>query len=158
MSNFFNKRNMLTVFHLGLRILIAFVFIYAAYSKIFDPLKFSNDVLGYRILPTKIVNIMAVYLPWLELYCALFILIGIFLNGSLLFIGGMLLMFIVALSSVVIRGIDISCGCFGDHSHGVGWPLIIQDSLLLIGVVLTFKNDLMTHSLVKQVFGKSKAV
>jgi len=50
----------------------------------------------------------------------------------------MLLVFIIALSSAIARGLDINCGCFsvGEEGHAVGVDLLIRDILMLIGIAI----------------------
>ena len=57
------------------------------------------------------------------------------LDGSAIIAAGMMTVFIIALSQAMIRGIDISCGCFKvtveNGGHQVGVRRIIEDFLFL---------------------------
>jgi len=69
------------------------------------------------------------------------LLTGIFWRGSALFLAGLLAFFIFAIFQAILRGIDISCGCFGKESHPVTYWLIAQDQLLFLAAVLPLWLD-----------------
>ena len=94
-----------------LRIGLGALFIYTGLSKIIHPEEFAQSVINYKILPLVSVNIFAVILPWLELITGLFLVLGLFTGGSALIIIILIVMFFGAISSALIRGIDITCGC-----------------------------------------------
>ena len=94
------------------RIILGVVFIYASYSKILDPISFSDNIHNYHITPTAIENLAALIIPWMELIVGVFLIIGVFLEGTISITIGMLIFFIIILSQAVFRGIDLHCGCF----------------------------------------------
>ena len=120
-------------FGLLIRLILGLVFIYASISKIINPLDFSIDIQNYRILPDSLTNLVAIILPWLELYCGLFIIFGILSRVSAAAIAFLMSVFIIALISALIRGLDINCGCFnpGDTADKVGIVKIIEDLFYL---------------------------
>lgn len=61
---------------LGLRLVLGAVFVWAAWHKIADPGGFARDIYNYRMLPEETINLMAIIMPWLELVCGIFIIIG----------------------------------------------------------------------------------
>ena len=65
------------------------------------------------------------------------IVIGIFVRGSALLIGVMLVVFIIALSSALVRGLDISCGCFTlEGGRKIAVTTLVEDILLLAGAAI----------------------
>jgi len=64
------------------RFILGSVFIYAAIDKIAHPQAFSEAVYKYQILPEFLLNLTAIILPWLELCIALFLILGIWLPGT----------------------------------------------------------------------------
>jgi hypothetical protein len=64
-------------------------------------------------------------------------------------IGVMLGVFIIAISSALVRGLDISCGCFSvEGGHGVAEDLLIRDILMFLGaaIVVFFGTSKLTVS------------
>ena len=128
-------------FLLALRLLLGVVFIYASIDKIAKPEGFAQAIYNYRMMPHVAINLMAIVMPWLELICGILIVIGIFVRGSALLIGFMLLVFVIAISFALVRGLDISCGCFRvEGGHALAADLLVRDVLMLIaaGLVVAF--------------------
>ena len=122
---------------LGIRLVLGAVFIYAALDKIAQPAEFARNIYNYRMLPDTFINFMALTLPWLEIICGVLIIVGVFTRGSAFLIGFMLLIFIVAISVALVRGLDISCGCFSQEAgHGVAVDLLIRDILMFLGALM----------------------
>jgi uncharacterized membrane protein YphA (DoxX/SURF4 family) len=122
---------------LAIRIVLGVVFIWAAVDKIAHPADFAQSIYNYRMLPEAVINFMALTLPWLEIICGGLIVAGIFIRGSAFLIGFMLLIFIIAISFALLRGLDISCGCFSaTGGHGVAVDLLIRDILMFAGSLI----------------------
>ncbi|MEE8149308.1 MAG: MauE/DoxX family redox-associated membrane protein, partial [candidate division Zixibacteria bacterium] len=86
------------------RIILAGIFIYAAYYKIVDPAAFGKSIWNYHILPAQTINIIAIVLPWLEVLAGIALLVGAYYRGAILWISIMLAFFITALASTIYRG------------------------------------------------------
>jgi uncharacterized membrane protein YphA (DoxX/SURF4 family) len=111
--------------------IIGVIFIYSGLEKIISTADFAASVQNYRIVPVELTNLVGIILPWLEFYCGLFLIIGIFKQASAAIIFTLLLIFIFILLSALIRGLDIECGCFGSGAN-VSWFRIIEDIILLL--------------------------
>jgi len=94
------------------RLLVGGVFIVASFYKIIDPGGFAKSIWYYHMVPGDLINLMALIMPWMELVCGIAVIAGLFYRGSIVLINVMMLVFIIALSSAVFRGINIDCGCF----------------------------------------------
>jgi uncharacterized membrane protein YphA (DoxX/SURF4 family) len=132
---------------LGIRLVLGFVFIYASIDKIANPAGFAEAIYNYRMLPHWTINFMALVMPWLELFCGVLIVAGPLFRGSAFMIGVMLVVFIIAISFALVRGLDISCGCFTtEGGHGVAVDLLIRDILMLAGasIVVFFGTSALT--------------
>ena len=92
--------------------------------------------MNYQILPQYGAYALAYLLPVLEMFAGLALLSRKFLPTSLLMISGMLLIFIVAIISAWLRGLDISCGCFGEGNSGEYFEVIVRDILLCMIIFL----------------------
>jgi uncharacterized membrane protein YphA (DoxX/SURF4 family) len=98
---------------------LAGIFLAAAVPKILDPSGFAADISHFVVLPDRLVNPLAIALPWMEAVAALALLSGFAAEGALLLINLLMAVFLAALAQAWIRGLDINCGCFG-HSEARG--------------------------------------
>ena|SRR6266404_2224326 len=121
-----------------LRLVIGATFIYAGVGKALSPIRFTSDIHNYRLLPWSMAVAFAFYLPWLEIVCGLALLSGRLYRAAVAILVGLIIIFIVASVSARIRGIDISCGCFGHLSNDLsfGWHLGLNIMLLVVLVAL----------------------
>ena len=121
------------------RIILAGIFILAAYYKIVDPAAFGTSIWYYHILPTQIINIIVLVLPWLEVLVGIALLVGAYFRGAVLWANIMLVVFITALASTIYRGLDIDCGCFKAAASATGpaWDQLYLDfGLLMLALYL----------------------
>jgi uncharacterized membrane protein YphA (DoxX/SURF4 family) len=95
------------------RIIVGGIFLLAGLAKISDPVRFLLTLREFQLFPKVIIRFLAVYLPWLEFILGLFIILGILYRTSSLMLACLNAVFTLAILSVIIRGIDIDCGCFG---------------------------------------------
>jgi len=99
---------------IGFRLFLGVVFVAAAVGKIAAPGPFAKNIYQYEILHPSTVNLLALYLPWVELLTGLALLAGLWKRGAALLTSGMLLMFLGGLGFNMARGRNIDCGCFGE--------------------------------------------
>jgi len=131
-------------FLLGLRLIVGGIFIWAAISKIADPLSFAQDVKNYRLVGQLLSFLTALFLPWIELITGIFLILGIFPRACALLLSLLLTFFIILVTITIIRGIDVECGCFGTFSRRTDFWLILEDLIwLIISLLLLFSpaND-----------------
>ena len=117
---------------LVLRIVIASVFIFAGSTKISQPGEFAYAIQSYQIIPSNLTNLLAVILPWLEIFCGLALILGFYVRGSAVILSGLTLVFIISISRVLISGLEINCGCYGDNSP-LSSRKLVEDILILLG-------------------------
>lgn len=123
------------------RLIAGGFFVYASLDKIIHPEAFAKIVHNYRILPGGLINIFAIVLPWVELFCGMALMLGTRVKGASAILSALLVVFIVAVISAMARGIKTDCGCFstsGDGARKVGMPLLIEDAALLFMVLLVW--------------------
>jgi len=136
------------------RVSLGILFIWASADKIFHPGAFAKIVNNYQILPGELVNIAAIILPWLELLCGLSLITGVFVRPSAAWLGLLLVVFTLAVSINLGRGININCGCFSTSSHArtLGVSLLLQDfgMLLLAAHVYYYNNRFLS---IRRFFG-----
>ena len=125
------------------RLIVGVTFIYASLDKIANPDEFARIVYNYKILPGYLINIFAITLPWLELLCGLFLIFGLFIEASSLLLTSLLFVFIIALSVNIVRGVDITCGCFttDPNARTIGAVNLLEDIVLfLMSLQILFYN------------------
>ena len=121
-----------------IRCLLGLVFVYASYDKILDPGKFARDIANYHIVPFGLENSIAIILPWLELLIGVGIILGIFLDGSVVLSGSFLILFICMIFQAMMRGFNIECGCGLKEGEMVGWSKILENIVFLGSSYIVF--------------------
>jgi Methylamine utilisation protein MauE len=122
-----------TNFVIAARVVLGAIFMYASFDKLANPQAFADIIGNYHVLPVQFVNPLAIFLPWLELLTGLFLIVGKWVEGSLLIYSALFVVFILALGQALIRGLDISCGCFSVNPSSTSdvWLRIIEDIAIL---------------------------
>ena len=92
------------------RLVLGGVFIYASLDKIANPAEFAKAIGNYHVLPFGLENLLALFLPWLELLTGILLIAGIMVDGATILIISMNIVFIFAISQALARGISIECG------------------------------------------------
>ncbi len=134
---------------LMLRLLLGAYFVYASLDKIAAPAAFAKTVYQWQVLGPVPANLLAVTLPWVEILAGGLLILGVWRKEAALVIALLLVVFLVAAGSVVVRGIDVeTCGCTSlakeepggawppAWTKGVGWYLITRDVLMLGAALL----------------------
>ena len=101
---------------LAARLYLGWVFVYACLHKIAHPHIFALDIATYDILPLGIINLVAITLPWVELFAGIMLIAGFRVRGAALAVAGMMVMFLVAIIIALDKGLDMSCGCFASQT------------------------------------------
>ena len=120
---------------------VAGIFIYAGALKAFDPVQFANDIDNYKMLPWPVSVALAFYLPWLEIFCALGLVFRFLYRGALLILSASIVVFTLATIAAKLRGLDITCGCFGHASQNWSFPAHLVTNLAILAglLALSFK-------------------
>ena len=105
--------------------MVAGVFVAAAVPKLMDPVTFAEDVANYDSRPEFSRPIIAAFIRVLELVAAAALLVPRLARGAVVVVLGLDLAFIALIGSVLVRGIDIRCGCFWsiatEEAEAIGW-------------------------------------
>jgi uncharacterized membrane protein YphA (DoxX/SURF4 family) len=113
-------KRLLTHPWLTIRVQIALgaIFVIAALPKIADPPSFAHMIYNYRLVPSSLINISALVMPWVELLAGLALILGVWKAAARNIVAIMLAVFIVAISINLFRDNAIDCGCFNVADRG----------------------------------------
>ena len=132
------------------RLVVGGIFLVSGLAKIADPVRFLLTLREFQLLPGALESFLAVYLPWLEFLLGLCVVLGVLHRTASLMIAGLNGFFIVAIGSVMARGIVVDCGCFGLLADVLHLPDLadgkaIVRNLVLIGMCLQiFRSEALT--------------
>jgi uncharacterized membrane protein YphA (DoxX/SURF4 family) len=129
---------------LAIEVALGVIFIAAAWPKIADPPAFAHMIYNYRMLPGGLVNLLALWLPWVELFAGLALVLGVFRRAAASIVALMLVAFIAAIGFNLLRGHAVDCGCFDVRAAGktpdqllsdMGWVLARDVGMLAMALV-----------------------
>jgi putative oxidoreductase len=110
---------------------VGLVFIAASLHKIAAAQEFGRVIENYRIVPWFAINFIALILPWVELFCGLLLVTGVFRPAASLIVLGLTAVFILSVGFNMIRGLEFDCGCFGSV-HTPPWRILVRDAGLFL--------------------------
>ena len=146
-----NKETILNYAIAITRIYLALVFILSGLDKINDLTTFSQSIENYKILPIFIVNIVAIFIPWLELVAGGFLLLGICIKENSTIILTLIVVFTLGIISAIMRNLDIDCGCQGTFDgQKVGFLKIIENIALIVIAYLSIRIPKQVLTFIKQ--------
>jgi uncharacterized membrane protein len=122
------------------RLIVGSVFIVAGVLKLLDPADFAQDIANFQAFPHQTWNLAAAIVPVAEILAGLAVLTGFKRRAGAIVLGSLTLAFIGLILSVIMRDIDLDCGCFGEATEAseVGWPLLLRDLALLVAIVAAY--------------------
>jgi len=154
MNAFLNKFSWHKGVQMTCMIALGLLFIFAGLSKLQDLSEFTKDINDYRMLPQDWAPYLAAWLPWLETFTGAAILFRPFRLTGIWLSCLLLAMFTFAVATALVRGVDISCGCFGkafEAYAGSASIVLLRDICLLVAsfglLRLIWKNELADSSL-----------
>lgn len=129
-------------FVLVLRLFLGSLFIFSASDKVLDPEKFAIAVRGYKLLPVALTNLFALVLAWSELLSGILLVLGIYTRQAAAALLLMLVMFIGAIATAIIRGLAVDCGCFSNEGGAqTGYLLIVRNLFLITACLIVMRFD-----------------
>jgi putative oxidoreductase len=127
-------------------LIVGGIFVYAGVIKALDPVQFANDIDNYKTLPWFISVRLAFYLPWLEIFCGVAVIFRFLYRGGLSILTTLIGVFIGATIAAKMRGLDITCGCFGHASQHWNFAQhMAVDLAIFAGLIVLFFANRQTH-------------
>lgn len=123
------------------RFVLGGLFLFAAFGKIQNPAEFAAAIRKFHVMPDAWSNLPAIALPWIEGLAAMLLITGPWRKGALLWLGGLLAVFEALFLWVMVMGLEVDCGCFGNLGiymsvlAGKVGPLSIVRNLALLAMV-----------------------
>jgi len=136
------------------RLILGGVLFAAGWLKIFTPAKSQMAVRAYEVLPIWLANFLGILLPWFEVGLGVLLILGIAVRLSAIAGGGLMVLFIAAISQAWGRGLSIDCGCFGgggtvDPGETKYLSEIVRDTGLALLALYLFRYPLTRFALEK---------
>lgn len=119
-----------------LQAVLSLFFLFAGLSKLSDPATFSLAIERYQLVGGALSWALALWIPWLECVTSVCIWFRRWRSASVLVLLGLMIAFQIGLASALVRGLDISCGCFGATFESGVLLSLIRNFFLLGGVAI----------------------
>jgi uncharacterized membrane protein YphA (DoxX/SURF4 family) len=129
------------------RIVVGAVWVVAGALKVGDPAQSVAAVRAYQLLPSGLVSPVGQLLPVVEIVVGLMLIAGLLTRAVAVVSALLNLAFIIGISSVWIRGINIDCGCFGgggavaDGTSKYPWELARDTALLVASLFVAWLSS-----------------
>jgi putative oxidoreductase len=123
---------------------LGFMFIMSSVPKIRQPYVFLGSVYGFEMVGPKMGVLVAMVLPWAELFAGVCLVGGVFVGGALLASVGMGVLFTFVLASALWRHLDISCGCFGTSLAGkISYVTLIRAVIITLFSTMVYAGTIL---------------
>ena len=136
-----NRDTVVNAAVLVLRVVIGAILVVAGAGKVGHAAEFAAQIAGFRLLPQAVIGPMAVELPFIEIAVGALLIAGLFTRVAAWIAVLMLAAFDGAIASAVVRGMTVSCGCFGPNDKTVTtWAEVARDAVfVLLAVVVALR-------------------
>jgi uncharacterized membrane protein YphA (DoxX/SURF4 family) len=116
--------------------IIGGIFLYAGVLKLLRPDALLVDIQSYQLVPYRLAYLASYYLPAMEIIAGAGMLHRWLRRESAFLLLALTAIFIFALTAAWLRGLDISCGCFGAAQAKAKYPILIgRDSFICVGII-----------------------
>jgi putative oxidoreductase len=125
---------------LAVRVVLGVILLYAGIAKSIDTQSFADAIYAFRILPSVLINPMAITLPILEITLGCMLIAGRAERLTLLAVSLLLAVFSLVLGQALIRGLNIDCGCFGPEKGSLFGSVfsLSRDAVMFAGSILLY--------------------
>jgi uncharacterized membrane protein YphA (DoxX/SURF4 family) len=145
--NIRTRERLFSGFVLVVRLGLGCMFLYSSLPKIRQPYDFLSSVYNYELVGPKLGLLVAMVLPWAELFVGICLIGGIFIGGALLVSIAMGAMFSFVIASALYRGLNISCGCFSaSNTEQIGYITSIRALGIMIISALAYLIQIVINN------------
>ncbi len=125
------------------RIALGALFIFSGIVKLNDPQAFAFAIKGFKLVESHNLIVQATFsIPWTEVLVGALLVVGLFTRAAAGALLAMLAIFTGAIISVIARGIDTTCGCFGNFLGAeIDWNTVLRNSVLIAMTVIVLVKD-----------------
>lgn len=128
-----NRERIVPIVVLVLRVVIGGIFLVAGAAKVGHAAEFAVEIAGFRLLPSGVIAPLALGLPLLEIVLGACLVLGVFTRTAGWIAVAVFAVFDLAIASAVVRGMSISCGCFGPNDASVTtWGEVARDAVFIV--------------------------
>lgn len=123
------------------------VLLYSGLVHAWQPYFFVYSIAAYQIVSAELAGVLGIFIPYLQIVLALCIALQKAEKVALWITGGLFATYALAQASVLARGLEIDCGCFGFVASQVNGfsiliPLVLLMACILAGQRHRFNCDL----------------
>ncbi|HEX3549465.1 MAG TPA: MauE/DoxX family redox-associated membrane protein, partial [Candidatus Elarobacter sp.] len=122
---------------LVIRVVLGAIFLVAGLAKMGHFAEFAQQIAAFRLLPREVIAPAALLMPFVEVAIGALLIAGLFTRTVACIAAVLLLAFDLAIASAVMRGLQLSCGCFGPNDTTVTtWGEVARDGVFVLLAVL----------------------
>ena len=122
------------------RLVLGGLFLYSGGVKANNVIVFARDIANYQLLPYALTYLVAATLPYVEMVAGLLLVVNRKVRPAALLLALLTFAFMLALATVVARGLDIDCGCFNPgQGHTSAVMALLRDVGILLLALLTLR-------------------
>ncbi|WP_158247622.1 MauE/DoxX family redox-associated membrane protein [Actinomyces qiguomingii] len=121
----------------AVRILVGLLLVVSAYGKLGQLYQQGvSDVLGYRLVGRRGADLVAFFLPVVEMLLAAALVMGLLVPASNLVAAAFFLVLAGAAVSALARGLVTDCGCWGSLARRRVGPVVVARNLVIAALLL----------------------
>jgi hypothetical protein len=117
--------------HRLIGLMLGFVLVRSALAHLANPYFFLSSVYDYQLAGLHVGEAVALFLPHLEIVVGVCLIIGVWRHASMSLAAAMFCLFLIVQATAWLRGLSISCGCFGAS----GSEQISAGTLAYVGIL-----------------------
>jgi len=115
-------------------LILGLVFLWSGISKLLHPEDFALAVYRYHLLPSPWVNLVALWIPVLEILCGVLVFVPGFRCAAVRMLIVLLVLFSIAIAYSIWNGNTMACGCFSTsvHTGSMSWSGLLKNIGLMV--------------------------